>query len=343
MNTQITQNPNTYKTDAQFPQTTSGDEIDLRELFAVIWQGKWLILAITAVFTIGAVIFAIKQPNIYKSEALLAPASEEQGGGLSALASQFGGLASLAGVNLGGKGGTDKTELAIQVLKSRQFTSEFIQKHNILADLMAAEKWDRDADKLIYDPELYNEQTNTWVREVKAPFKPEPSMQEAYKAFSKMIAVNKAKETGMVTISVEHLSPAVAQQWVAWLIQDINKVMKDRDVAEANRSSEFLNKQIALTNVADIRTILYKLVEEQAKTIMFAEVRDEYVFKTIDPALVPEEKAKPRRSLISLLGVFIGLLLGIVVVLVRFFRIKKKNDLYDLYFRRIRDVFLILV
>ncbi|MCU8044157.1 MULTISPECIES: Wzz/FepE/Etk N-terminal domain-containing protein [unclassified Shewanella] len=319
MNTQITQNPNTYKTDAQFPQTTSDDEIDLRELFSVIWQGKWLIIAITAVFAIGAVIFAIKQPNIYKSEALLAPASEEQGGGLSALASQFGGLASLAGVNLSAKGSTDKTELAIQVLKSRQFTSDFIQRHNILADLMAAEKWDRDADKLIYDPKLYNEQTNTWVREAKVPFKPEPSMQEAYKVFSKMIAVNKAKETGMVTISVEHLSPAVAQQWVAWLIQDINKVMKDRDVAEANRSSEFLNKQIALTNVADIRTILYKLVEEQAKTIMFAEVRDEYVFKTIDPALVPEEKAKPKRALICVLGTLLGGMLGVMFVLVRYF------------------------
>lgn len=324
MNTQITQNPNAYKTDAQFPQTTSDDEIDLRELFSVIWQGKWLIIAITAVFAIGAVIFAIKQPNIYKSEALLAPASEEQGGGLSGLASQFGGLASLAGVNLGAKGGTDKTELAIEVLKSRQFTSDFIQRHNILADLMAVEKWDRDADKLIYDPELYNEQTSTWVREAKAPFKPEPSMQEAYKVFSKMIAVNKAKETGMVTISVEHLSPAVAQQWVAWLIQDINKVMKDRDVAEANRSSEFLNKQIALTNVADIRTILYKLVEEQAKTIMFAEVRDEYVFKTIDPALVPEEKAKPKRALICVLGTMLGGMLGVMFVLIRHF--VKKED-----------------
>lgn len=324
MNTQITQNPNTYKTDAQFPQTTSDDEIDLRELFSVIWQGKWLIIAITAVFAIGAVIFAIKQPNIYKSEALLAPASEEQGGGLSGLASQFGGLASLAGVNLGGKGGTDKTELAIEVLKSRQFTSDFIQRHNILADLMAAEKWDWDADKLIYDPELYNEQTNTWVREAKAPFKPEPSMQEAYKVFSKMIAVNKAKETGMVTISVEHLSPAVAQQWVAWLIQDINKVMKDRDVAEANSSSEFLNKQIALTNVADIRTILYKLVEEQAKTIMFAEVRDEYVFKTIDPALAPEEKAKPKRALICVLGTLLGCMLGVMIILIRYF-VRKDN------------------
>lgn len=313
MNTQINQNPNIHPSDARFPQVQ--DEINIRELFSVIWRGKWIILAITALFAVGAVVFAIKQPNIYKSEALLAPASEEQGGGLSTLASQFGGLASLAGVNLGGKGGIDKTELAIEVLKSRQFTSEFIQKHNILADLMAAEKWDRDTDKIIYDPELYNEQTNTWVREVKAPFKPEPSMQEAYKVFSKIIVLNRDVESGMVTISVEHLSPTAALQWVTWLIQDINKVMKDRDVAEAHRSTEFLNKQIALTNVADIKTVLYKLIEEQAKTIMFAEVRDEYVFKTIDPALAPEEKAKPNRALISLFGTLLGGILGMILVL----------------------------
>ncbi|GIU37006.1 LPS biosynthesis protein [Shewanella hafniensis] len=299
------------------------DEIDLRELFSVIWQGKWLVIAITAVFAIGSVVFAIMQPNIYKSEALLAPAAEEQGGGLSALASQFGGLASLAGVNLGAKGGTDKTQLAIEVLKSRQFTSDFIQKHNILADLMAAEKWDRDTDKLIYDEDAYNEATNTWVREVKAPLKPEPSMQEAYKVFSKIIAVNKDKESGMVTISVEHLSPTVAEQWVTWLIEDINKVMKERDVAEANRSSEFLNKQIALTNVADIKAILYKLVEEQAKTIMFAEVRDEYVFNTIDPALAPEEKDKPKRALICVLGTMLGGMLGVMFVLIRHFMRKE--------------------
>ncbi|OUS52092.1 LPS O-antigen length regulator [Shewanella sp. SACH] len=323
MNTQITQNPNTYQSDARFPQVQD-DEIDLRELFAVIWQGKWLIIAITAVFAIGSVVFAIMQPNIYKSEALLAPAAEEQGGGLSALASQFGGLASLAGVNLGGKGGTDKTQLAIEVLKSRQFTSDFIQKHNILADLMASKKWDRDQDKIIYDEDDYIKATNTWVREVEAPLKSEPSMQEAYKEFSKIFSASTDKETGMVTLSVEHLSPTVAEQWVTWLIEDINKVMKERDVAEANRSSEFLNKQIALTNVADIKTILYKLVEEQAKTIMFAEVRDEYVFKTIDPAFAPEEKDKPKRALICVLGTILGGMLGVMFVLVRHF-IRKED------------------
>ncbi|GIU18019.1 MULTISPECIES: Wzz/FepE/Etk N-terminal domain-containing protein [unclassified Shewanella] len=311
---------NKYKQDHQFtPASPAEDEIDLRELFSVIWQGKWLIIAITAVFAIGSVIFAVMQPNIYKSEALLAPASEEQGGGLSALAGQFGGLASMAGINLGGGGGVDKTQMAIEVMKSRQFASQFIQNHNILPDLMAADKWNMVNDTLVYDDELYNPKTKTWVREVKAPFKPEPSMQEAFKEFSKVISVNSAKDTGMVTISVEHLSPSVAQQWVTWLIEDINKVMKERDVAEANRSSEFLENQIAKTNVADIRTILYQLIEEQTKTIMFAEVRDEYVFKTIDPALIPEEKAGPKRALICVLGTMLGGMLAVMIVLIRHF------------------------
>jgi uncharacterized protein involved in exopolysaccharide biosynthesis len=315
---------NKYTQDQQFSQTTSDDEIDLRELFSVIWQGKWLIIAITAVFAIGAVIFALSQPNTYKSEALLAPASEEQGGGLSALAGQFGGLASMAGINLGSGGGVDKTQMAIEVMKSRQFTSQFIQKHNILPDLMAAEQWNMQDNSLRYDDELYNVSKKSWIREVKAPFKPEPSMQEAYKEFVKVISVNSAKDTGMVTVSVEHLSPVIAQQWVTWLIEDINKVMKERDVAEANRSSEFLNKQIALTNVADIRSILYKLIEEQAKTIMFAEVRDEYVFKTIDRALIPEEKAGPKRALICVLGTMLGGMLAVMIVLIRHF--VKKED-----------------
>jgi uncharacterized protein involved in exopolysaccharide biosynthesis len=305
--------------------SVENDEIDLRELFAVIWQGKWLIIAITAVFAVGAVIFAINQPNIYKSEALLAPADTEQGGGgLAALAGQFGGLASMAGINLGGGGGVDKTQMAIEVMKSRQFTSNFIQQHNILPDLMAAKKWNMADNAISYDEALYNPADKKWLRIVNAPFKPEPSMQEAYKVFSKIITVNTAKETGMVTVSVEHISPAVAHQWVNWLVQDINKEMKDRDVAEANRSTDFLKSQIEQTNIADIRSILYKLIEEQAKTIMFAEVRDEYVFKTIDPALIPEEKSKPKRALICVLGTMLGGMLGVMLVLIRYF-VRKEN------------------
>lgn len=292
------------------------DEIDLRELFAVIWQGKWLIIAITALFAVASVVYAINQPNIYKSEALLAPAEQEGSGGLAGLAGQFGGLASLAGVNLGG-GSSNKAQLAIEVLKSRQFTSDFIQKHNILPDLMAAKTWDMQTNTVVYDSEMYDAQNNKWIREVEAPFKPEPSMQEAFKVFSKIISASTDKESGMVTVSVEHVSPSVAQQWVSWLIEDINKSMKERDVLEAVKSTDFLTQQLEQTKIADIRAVLYKLVEEQTKTIMFAKVRDEYVFKTIDAALVPEEKFKPKRALIAILGTMLGGMLSVMLVLVR--------------------------
>ena len=90
------------------------DEIDLKELFSAIWQGKWVIIVTTFIAAVIAVFYALSLPNIYKSEVLLAPAEENQGGGMSALASQFGGLAAIAGVNLSG-GGADKTTLALEV------------------------------------------------------------------------------------------------------------------------------------------------------------------------------------------------------------------------------------
>ncbi|KVX03528.1 Wzz/FepE/Etk N-terminal domain-containing protein [Shewanella frigidimarina] len=315
-----------YNADFSSSQPVShSDQVDLREVFAIIWQGKWTVIVIMAIFAIGSVFYAIKQPNTYLSEVLLTPADSEESGGLAALAGQFGGLASMAGINLGKKTGMDKTQMAIAVMQSRQFTSAFIQKHNLLPDLMAIKSWDMAENKVSYDDEVYIAAENKWIRELPAPFKPEPSMQEAFVVFNQVVKVNNDKATSLVTISVEHLSPFIAQQWVNWLVEDINKVMKERDVAEAIKSTAFLERKIQQTNIADIRTVLYTLIEEQAKTIMFAEVRDEYVFKTIDPAIVPEGKAGPKRALICVLGTLLGGILAVLLVLISNFIRNKIN------------------
>ena len=74
-------------------------EIDLREVFAVLWSGKIKILVITLIFAISSVFYALSVPNQYKATALLAPAQSEPSG-LSGALGQIGGLASLAGVNI---------------------------------------------------------------------------------------------------------------------------------------------------------------------------------------------------------------------------------------------------
>ena len=75
------------------------DEIDLKELFMVLWSGSGLISAVTSLAAVISVVVALSLPNIYTASALLAPA-ESSGGGLSGLMKQYGGLASLAGVSL---------------------------------------------------------------------------------------------------------------------------------------------------------------------------------------------------------------------------------------------------
>ncbi|WP_221074101.1 Wzz/FepE/Etk N-terminal domain-containing protein [Agarivorans aestuarii] len=302
---------------AYFEQAAE-DEIDLRELFAVIWRGKWLIIACTAVFAIGAVIFAINQPNIYRANALLA-ASNQESNKLSGMASQFGGLASLAGINLNAGGGTDQTTLAIEVLKSRQFFKEFLDKYQIKADLMAAQDWNPVSGELSYNPEVYDAQANLWKREVKAPKQAEPSMQESHKVFAKVLSVTTNKETGLVTIAAEHISPKVAQQWVNWLVKDINQVMQQRSQQETLANINYLKEQLEKTSVAQMQTVFYQLIEEQTKTLMLAEANDDFVFKIVDPAVVAEQKVKPKRALICMLGTLLGGMLGVMIVLVRHF------------------------
>ncbi|EGR1679947.1 LPS O-antigen length regulator, partial [Vibrio parahaemolyticus] len=283
------------------PQSQStGDEIDLRELFGALWKGKWIIIATTFIFAIGSVLYALSLPNIYKADALLAPAESSNGGGLSKMAGQLGGLAALAGVNLGA-GESSQTDLAVQVMKSRQFVEAFINKHDLLVPLMAATDWDLTNNKLILDEELFNPNTGEWLREPNGLRGSTPTAQEAFEVFNKeVLSISQDKESGLYTVSVKYYSPYVAQQWVNWLIEDINKVMRERTIAETSQNLAYLNTQLQKTSVADMQSTFYKLIEEQTKSLMLAEVQEEFVFKVLDPAVVPELKNSPSRAIICI-------------------------------------------
>ena len=292
------------------------DEIDLRELFMVLWSGKWLISAVTGLAAAISVVVALSLPNIYTASALLAPA-ESSGGGLSGLMKQYGGLASLAGVSLPGGEEGSRAQLGMQLMKSRAFIGDFVERRDILPELMAVESWDAGSGKIIFDPDDYETATGTWVRDVDLPKQPKPSLLEAHEEFMDILGVSEDKQTGYVTVSVDHHSPVIAAQWVNWLIEDVNAAVKAQDVTEAQKSIEYLKQQVANTSLADLQAMFFELIQSQTETVMLAEVRPEYVFKTIDPAVVPEEKSKPSRALICVLGTLLGGMLGVVIVLIR--------------------------
>jgi len=305
------------KTSELTNKSMNDDEIDLKELFSALWAGKITIILTTVVASIIAVAIALSMPNIYRAEALLSPVSSD-GGGMNGLKNKFGGLASLAGVSLGG-GGFDKTTMGIEVLKSRTFFAGFVGKYPVMVDLMASNGWDSINNKILINAKIYDVDSQTWLRDAKGQRKSEPSVQEAYKAFSELLSVSQDKETSFITIAIVHYSPYVAKQWVDWLVQDINNTIRNQELQQAQRSIDYLLNQIEQTKLAELQAGFFELIQSQTETIMLANASPEYLFKTLDPAVVSESKEKPSRALICVLGAMLGGMLGALTVLVRHF------------------------
>lgn len=291
-------------------------EIDLRDLVRLLWVGKWLIGVIVFAASAIAVIVALMLPNIYSAEALLAPNQQSNSGGIPGLASQYApGLAALTGISLN-SGPSDKTAVGLEILKSRKFISEFIERHALLVPIMAAKGWDPESDKLIIDSDLFDVVNKKWLRNVRPPRQIIPSNQEAYDEFrQRVLKVGQDQVSGLVTITVEHYSPTIAKQWVDWLVEDINETTMRQDVAEAEQAIDYLSEQIAATSLADLQSVFFELIEEQTKTVMLANVSNEYLLKTIDPAVAPERRSKPNRVLIVLASAFSSALIASLLII----------------------------
>lgn len=290
------------------------DEIDLRELFETFWRGKWLIMAITVVFAAGGVAYALYKPNVYQANVLLAPANEE--GGLQGLSGQLGGLASLAGISIGGER-SNQTIIAKEVLQSRAFLADFIRRHSLEVPLMGTEAWNEKSQAWVYNLEIYNPETGEWLLD-EGGKSYKPTDWDLVKTFKeKSLNVSENKDNGMITISVKSLSPSAAQQWAQWLVKDINEHMRKQDVTKATARINYLEEKLNDTNVAGMQQVFYQLIENETRTVMLANAQQEYVFETVDPAVVPQEKSEPKRALTVVLATILGLMLSIIIVFIR--------------------------
>ncbi len=116
------------------PSMHADDEIDLRELFGVLWAEKWLVIACTSVAMLASVAYALLATERFRAETVLVAAETRQAS--NPLLNQLGGAAALIGINVGAQDGGDINN-AIAVLQSREFINKFIMNHDVLVPLFA--------------------------------------------------------------------------------------------------------------------------------------------------------------------------------------------------------------
>lgn len=299
------------------------DEIDLRELFHVLWGKIFYIGAITSIFSLISIMYALMLPNIFQSQATMMPM--EGDAGIQGMLGQYSGMASLAGISLPSESGS-KAQEAIARIKSFEFFSNYFLPQIKLENLMGVKQWNQASNTLIYDASAFNSESNQWVRKVSPPKSSIPSSQAAYNRYQSIMSIAEDKKTSFITLSVEHESPFVAQQWVEIIMDQIDQVMRDQDRQTARKSIEYLNTLAPTVNYEEIKQALSSLQQEQMKRLMMVEANDNYIFKVLDSPIVPEVKVKPKRPLIVILGSLLGVMLSVLGVLVSHYTKKSFQD-----------------
>ena len=297
------------------------EEINFQELLYILFKEKKSIIIFTTFLSISALIYSFSLPNIYESKALLSPMQQQDN--ISSTLESLGGLASIAGIGVPGTNQESNAQKAKEKLNSFSFFKNEIMPSIFLPNLMALDYWDHYTNKIFYDDDIYNQNSDLWVRDFSYPRKQIPSPQESFEVFHKdHLKISEDKQTGFITIAVKHESPYIANQWTELIVSKINAFYREKDKREAEKAILFLNSQLNKTNLSEIKLALVELLQVEIKKLTLVEAKELYVFDYIDPSVVMEEKESPNRIMIFFLGAIIGAFIGIFFVLIRQINLK---------------------
>lgn len=283
------------------PDTPDDDEINLLDLLIVLAKHKAMILKITlgaALLAIGA---SLLMSNVYTGTAKILPPQQGQSSA-SALLGQLGGLAGLAGGAMGIKNPAD---MYLAMLKSRTLMEKIANRFGLQALY---------EDKTLTDTlkELENNSTFT------------------------------AGKDGVITVEVSDHDPKRAADMTNAFVEELGKMMQNFVLTDASQKRVFFEQQMkqakdkltdaeirldktpntSLQYIDAVRNVKYQeavweILAKQFEMAKLDEAKDFPLIQVLDRATPPENKSKPKRSLIVLLVTLGAFFLAVLLAFVR--------------------------
>jgi uncharacterized protein involved in exopolysaccharide biosynthesis len=292
---------------------TKSNDINLFNTIDLVWSKRVLILLVTGFFLVISILYALLAPNLYTSSALL-KVSDGESNQIDSLVSDYGGLASMAGISLPSSS-DNKGPFIISVIRSKEFLKHLLTFEKVKLNLMAVQNYNKDTKKIVYDNNKFDFKNKKWIRDFDDGRSQNPSYVEVSEVYNESINVWQDDKTSFIYIDFTHESPIFANDFLNLIIKEINSQMRSQDLKESEESLEYLYQLLDKTSDNDLRDLVFNLIETQLKTQMLANIQEDYVFRKIDSPFLPEKTSSPNRYLIILIGCFFGLLVSILYIL----------------------------
>jgi uncharacterized protein involved in exopolysaccharide biosynthesis len=276
-------------------------ELSLKDLLALLRRRRVAVAGFVVACMLVTLVISLIMTPTYVAITVISPVASTGGAGqlsgVSSMLSQFGGLASLAG--LGSSGDTRKAE-SLAVLKSEALTEKYIRDNNLLPILYSS-KWDAANRRW----------TETDPKKI-------PTLWKANTFFGKNVrTLTIDPKTGLITLTVSWRDPKLAAEWANGLVSVTNDYLRTKAIGESERNITYLNEQAARTDVMPVKQAVYALLQNEINKEMLARGSEEYAFKILDPAIAPEVPSSPRPKLWTFFALVGGLVLSVFAAYVR--------------------------
>lgn len=267
---------------------------------------KNLLLAISLPIIFGLIGAGVSLlfPNVYRSTATLMVSPDEDG--IAGFSSVTASASSLFKGVLGGTQDVTKRDYVLSLLESRTFLVDFVKSNNLVVDLIASERWNEKSDRIDYDQSRYDPDGGIWLQRDGKPS--HPTEEEIYFACIESLFISEDRDTGVVYVGFEHVSPKISKKITEQLISSLNEYVRNSAIVDSQKKVDFLKSQLSKYPENELKQTVFTLLERELNRSMLANVTNEYAVKIIDSPYLPEKRNRPNRVLIASFSFLFGVL-----------------------------------
>jgi uncharacterized protein involved in exopolysaccharide biosynthesis len=322
-------------------------EIDIIEIFRIIWQGRKLIATVTTVFILLAVIYIFIATPLYRSKITLYPTGgKDINSPMSDIARQFG----VAGVADG----------------SGNYNIPDIAKSRSLAKRLVTHEWeikgyDKKITLLDYFNGLYGEEKPDDIQSKEDEKEWRDDLINKFSEYmsEKRISTSEDEDTGLIKVFVDMEDPRLARDIANYVSLFITNWVNESQKESVKENLTFINNRVDLlfselqaaedelkkfreTNrnilsspdlqlelqrllrQVSIKQEVYLTLVKQKELNQIEENKNIKVVRILDDAIIKRKPNKPNKSVILLLSVVIAVPAGCLMVIMNYFLDYKK-------------------
>ena len=304
---------------------SNDDAIDLKELFSVLWSGKYFVIILVVISIVVGSLYLRNSSYIYKVSILLAPVQTEQ---TAPNVGNLGGLASLAGISLPTGSASDFGKYKL-MLKTQEISSLIFKEKNLIQELFSNE-WDNN-QQIFREPEK-NRQIliKNYIRKVLTGRPPKeyagPNPARLAELIDNGIYISLDQKTQYLSLSAKTSNPELFIKLLVSMINNTDELFKKKFIKHANDAVQFYQIKISKARSQEHREILATLIAKEERKLLLATREGPFVAEILTGPNTSLYPISPKASLILALSILLGGFLSCGLLVIRSFLSKNHNE-----------------